>query len=100
MTELTPLVHKIVVKYFSHEDDRETVRTILLEECSDTLPLVHGPSEMERIQLAVLKLSQGDPGKFLDAAALARMDWRDVLVAAGFGNDVEIHLKWAEETGN
>jgi hypothetical protein len=99
MTPLTPLVNKTIEKLFPKADDRETVGNILLEECSDTLPLAENPKEIERIQLAVLKLSEGEAGKFLEAASLARLDWRDVLVAAGFGEDVEAHLKWAEEMG-
>jgi hypothetical protein len=99
MNELTPLVHKVIDKLFAQTDDRETVRVILLEECGDSLPLVREPKAIERIQLAVLKLSKGEAGKFFEAAALARMDWRDALVAAGFGNDVKAHLGWAEEMG-
>jgi len=97
MNELTPPVLKVIDKLFPKTDDRETVGTILMEECSDKLPLVSNPKEIERIQLAVLKLSEGNAGKFLEAASLARLDWRDVLVAAGFGYDVEAHLKWMDE---
>ena len=48
-------------------------------------------------QLAVLKLSNGELDKFLAAAELAQLDWRVVLVAARFENDLEAHLKWEEE---
>ncbi|WP_132346099.1 hypothetical protein [Micromonospora sp. 15K316] len=41
----------------------------------------------ERVQAAVLFLSGGDTQRFLDAAALAQQDWRDVLVAAGLADD-------------
>jgi hypothetical protein len=66
---------------------------------NESLPLVRDPNEIERIQLAALKVSEGDAGKFLEAAALARMDWRDLLMAAGFGYDVEEHLRWVEGMG-
>jgi hypothetical protein len=47
-----------------------------------------------------LKVSGGEAGRFLEAAALAQMDWRDVLMAAGFGSDLEAHIGWAEKTLN
>jgi hypothetical protein len=46
----------------------------------------------------VLKLSKGEVDKFLAAAELAQLDWRDVLVASGFGSDVKAHRKWADKT--
>jgi hypothetical protein len=41
----------------------------------------------ERVQPAVVLLSGGDSQRFLEAAALAWQDWRDVLVAAGLAHD-------------
>ncbi|MFI0404816.1 hypothetical protein [Actinomadura sp. 3N508] len=41
----------------------------------------------ERIHVAALILAQGDVGKFERALALARSDWRDLLVFAGLGNE-------------
>lgn len=98
MFQLTDRVENMVKRLFP-EVDRLAVRAILMEQVSETLPLVGNPREIERIQLAVLKVSRGEAGLFLEAAALARQDWRDVLMAAGFGNDVEAHLKWVEEIG-
>jgi hypothetical protein len=43
---------------------------------------------IERIRFAVLKLSAGDPSALQRAIDLGKIDWRDVLVAAGFDNDV------------
>ena len=45
---------------------RETVRGILIEECTSKLPLAR-PDGYERIHLAVLKISAGDVNKFLEA---------------------------------
>jgi hypothetical protein len=39
-----------------------------------------------RVHLAILKLADGDMGRFQQALALAQVDWRDVLVAAGLGD--------------
>jgi len=41
----------------------------------------------ERVQAAVILLAGGDSRRFLDAATLACLDWRDVLVAAGLANE-------------
>jgi hypothetical protein len=41
-----------------------------------------------------LKLSNGNFEKLRQAVDLAKIDWRDLLVAAGFANDVEAHKKW------
>ena len=96
MYEITSRVDAVIRKLFPPKD-QATVRQILLEECSDKLPLVKNPNEIERIQLGILKLSLGDVSTFLEAAHMARRDWRDVLVAAGFGNDLEAHSHWAAE---
>ena len=98
MFQLTDRVENMVKRLFP-EVDRLAVRAILMEQVSEALPLVGNPREIERIQLAVLKVSRGEAGLFLEAAALARQDWRDVLMAAGFGNDVEAHLRWVDEIG-
>ena len=50
---------------------------------------------MERIWLATLKLSDGSITAFENAVLLAQIDWRDVLLGAGFGNDLDAHIKWA-----
>lgn len=52
---------------------------------------------MERIRFAALKLSRGNPHKLLRAIEEARMDWRDLLMAAGFGTDENAHEIWAKE---
>jgi len=49
---------------------------------------------MERIRFAVLKLSEGNIEKLVQGIELAQTDWRDLLMMAGFGEDVEAHDKW------
>lgn len=93
---LRPNVTGIIGIMFSPED-REAVTKMLMEECNAQRLYTTSEDAVERIQLAVLKLSNGDAEKFLAAAELAQLDWRDTLVAAGFGNDVKAHLNWAEE---
>ena len=46
---------------------------------------------------AALKLSGGDLGELRSAIRLAKADWRDLLVAAGFAEDVGAHKRWLPE---
>ena len=76
--------------------DQDLVCALLIQECGDNLPLSNpaDSSGTERIRFAVLKLSNGDLNALQRAIDLAQTDWRDVLVAAGFGDDVAAHHSW------
>ncbi|RYE54393.1 MAG: hypothetical protein EOP20_11935 [Hyphomicrobiales bacterium] len=52
------------------------------------------PHLAERIAAAALKMSEGSLEKFGAAIKLAVKDWRDLLMAAGFGHDVSAHEAW------
>jgi hypothetical protein len=54
MDEITSRVDGVIGRLFP-EADLSTVHQILLEECSDKLPLVKNPEEIERIQPGILK---------------------------------------------
>jgi hypothetical protein len=56
-----------------------------------TQPAVQNASEvaLERFQFAALKLSDGNLDKLNRAVDLANRDWRDLLMAAGFGERIE-----------
>jgi hypothetical protein len=76
--------------------EQDLVRTELLEECSNTLlglEDVDGTT-LYRLHFAVLKLSNGDFNKFRMAIQLAKTDLRDLLMAAGFGENVVAHELW------
>ena len=92
MPPLTPETERRIDLLFA-EADRQTVRTILLEECGDNLPSVY-PGDMERIRFAALKVSRGKLDKLQAAVDLAKLDWRDLLVAAGFAWRVDAYKKW------
>ena len=93
---LSPLTRQLVEAIFDPKDVAEAARW-LEGECGNNLPFCREYDEhkMERIRFAALKLSQGDPGKLLRAIDLAQRDWRDVLVAADFGNHLDAHERWA-----
>lgn len=78
------------------DSDRAAVASVLIDECGSNLPLFESstPERLERIWFAVLKLSEGDVTKLLEAIELAQIDWRDLLVAAGFADDVSAHAGW------
>jgi hypothetical protein len=95
-SSLRPLVTAAITALFA-PGERETVTDMLIEECNAKRLYTSNDGLVERVQLAVLKISNGQVDKFLAAAELAQLDWRDALMAAGFGNDVEAHLKWASE---
>lgn len=72
---------------------------MLIEDCGDTLPLCsHGtPEDFERIRFAAIKVSEGNLRKLREGIALAAIDWRDLLVNAGFGFRVDEHERWFDD---
>jgi hypothetical protein len=95
---LTPETERRIVLLFRTEQ-QEAVRMALLEECGHNLPFLKNldGAAMDRYRFAVLKLSQGNLPEFRDAIRLAKADWRDLLVAAGFANHLDAHAAWLPE---
>ena len=97
MTPLTPAVAQKIEALFAPES-REAAGRMLAERCGADLPLsTHmgpNPSGFDRIRFAVLKLSRGDLERLRREIDGAHFDWRDTLVAAGFGEDIHAHLRW------
>ena len=89
---------RLVERLFQPLDRAAAVAT-LEDECGSELPLMRGasPESLERIRFAVLKLSEGSPTRLAEAVELAKIDWRDVLVAAQFANDLQAHAAWFRE---
>ncbi len=96
--KLSPRTRQLVEKVFGPKRIAEAAQW-LEDECGDNLPFCEGEDEfqMERIRFAAIKLSEGNVQKLLEAIDEARMDWRDLFMAAGFGYDVDAHELWAEE---
>jgi hypothetical protein len=76
-------------------ESRAEVADLLIHQCGNNLPLLEklDEFELERFQFAALKLSGGSVDKLRKAIQLAKSDWRDLLVSAGFG-DVNAHKTW------
>src|SRR6202790_2731833 len=75
---------------------RAAASELLTIQCGNNLPFCdnHDEVQLERIRFAALKLSAGNIDKLKDAIRLAQTDWRDLLVAAGFGHDTTAHKRW------
>ncbi len=98
MTPLSPLTQQIMEKIFPQTLWME-VTSLLETQCGQNLPLCQDgtPESMQRIRFAALKVSEGNMEKFHEAIDLAKLDWRDLLVWAGFANDITAHDQWAKQ---
>ena len=75
----TGIEQRIIILF--RPNDIELVSSLLTDECGPNL--TEYPELLERIRLAI-KLSDGDLNALQRAIDLAKRDWRDALVAAGF----------------
>jgi hypothetical protein len=77
------------------EDDRHLVREMIVESINWRMPGWRHSTllDIERIRFAVLKLADGDVNKLGEVIELAKLDFRDVLLAANFPTP-HSHQKW------
>lgn len=96
--KLSPCTKQLVEFFFQEKDIVESARC-LEEECGNNLPFCdhNNEHEMERIRFAAIKLSKGNLLNLRKAIDLARMDWRELLMAADFGYDIRAHEAWARD---
>ena len=87
---------KRVAAIILDETDRPRIEERLLAETSEGIPLWSEltPEGLERIRFAILKLISQNPENENLAFADARMDWRDLFVAAGFADSPDDHGRW------
>jgi hypothetical protein len=92
---LTRLVEDRIDAVFE-ESLRDSAKHLLREQCGMGLPLMHTaiPKDYDRIRLAVIKLSGGTIEGLEQGIQESHIDWRDVLLGAGFGFDEMAHLNW------
>jgi hypothetical protein len=95
---LSPDTAALVDRLFAAAD-RDAAKALLIETCGNNLPCLEelDAGGLERYRFAALRVAEGDPGELRKAIALARTDWRDLLMCAGFGYDVLAHEKWRDE---
>jgi hypothetical protein len=88
---LSPETEKRIELLFPVEE-QERVRVILVDECGHNIP-GWKMANVERVRFAALKLSEGKIHKLCGAVDLAKIDFRDVLMAAGFG-EIDSYKLW------
>lgn len=95
VTPLSSFTRARLSVMFRDRDRAEAVR-LLEVECGRNLPFCEGstPEDLERLRFAALKLSGGNLKDLRLAIQLAKTDWRDLLLAAGFGYSTTAHLDW------
>jgi hypothetical protein len=95
---LTQDVERVVERVLAPEH-WASAKALLQMRCGSGLPLMGQatPEQLDRLRFAVLKLSQGSMSELSRAVELANIDWRDVLVAAGFANSLSAHRVWFNE---
>lgn len=95
---LTPAVWSKLEEVFPPEN-WEQAALLIQHKCGNNLPLMRSgqPDTYDRIRFAVVKLSKGSLEALEEAIGAAQVDWRDVLLAAGFGYDCHAHLQWNPE---
>ncbi|KAB2925225.1 MAG: hypothetical protein F9K22_03800 [Bacteroidetes bacterium] len=96
MVPLTANTLAIVKRLFPSSGERAEVIRLLQNDCSDNVWDRATPAEMERLWFSALKVSNGAMEGLVHAVAEAQTDYRDLLMAAGFGLDVEAHRRWGE----
>jgi hypothetical protein len=92
---LSPATLSRLKALFSPSEQSEA-EELLVELCGSNLPFCENSdsTSLERLRFAALKLSGGRLSELYSAVDLANTDWRDLLVAAGFADDVEAHKSW------
>lgn len=95
---LTQDTRRLVECVFALEH-RSAAVTLLESRCGSGLPFMREatPQALERLRFAALKLSQGSLDELARAVDVANTDWRDVLVAADFANNLLAHQAWFNE---
>lgn len=98
MSELSQYTKNVVHALYQSREALE-VCDILENECGTEALYCDGwsPTQMERIRFSVLKLVKENTMILDSAIELAQKDWRDLLMTAGFGNELNAHERWAAQ---
>lgn len=92
MNPLSQAVEERVIRLFDG-NPRDEARRLLETECGESVPGWR-LAGLDRLRIAALKFSGGELDGLRGAIALAHTDVRDLLMAAGFGEDVDAHAEW------
>jgi hypothetical protein len=97
VTPLTPRLAARLTALFSSEE-RSFAEQWLVSEIDEDIPggISSSMVLLERIRAAAMKCSGGSLTQLASVTSLARQDWRDLLMAADFGN-TRAHEEWLSE---
>ena len=98
MSELSKNTKDLIYRLYNPSREALEICDMLELECgTDVLSCEDWtPEQLERIRFAVLKLDIEKKVDLESAIELAQTDWRDLLMSAGFGEDIEAHKVWAK----
>jgi hypothetical protein len=95
MIELSPAARERIHALFREEDVADARR--MITQCSDDALYISDAMRqgVDRIVFAMIRLSSGRLDRLENVSIpLFRRDWRDLLVAADFAEDVHAHETW------
>lgn len=76
-------------------EDVSEAEQLLAARCGDAFAGSDtSPERLDRLRFAALRVSGGRVDRLCAALDEAETDWRDLLMSAGFGVDVEAHERW------
>ena len=91
--ELRPETQRRVALLFSEEKRAEATR-LLVEDCGYNLAGVGRNGDLvQQVRYAALKVSKGDLDRLRQAIGVAKLDYRDIIVKAGFLT-ATAHKRW------
>jgi hypothetical protein len=88
---ITPKTEKRLALLFAPAE-QERARAILVQECGTNIPGWNAAG-LERLRFAVLRLSDGRLDRLQTAVNKAKRDFRDVSMAADFG-EPDSYTRW------
>jgi hypothetical protein len=97
MLGLTRDTRQLIDILFGNPHEREIIEETLKTKCAENISFRKNRSSesFERIHFAIIKLlHEGE--NLEDLVKQANTDWRDLLVNAGFGNDLKEHNTWKD----
>ena len=94
--ELSRRARRLCDKLFASSES-ERIKAVLGGLLVEAIPLAPSSSQgIERIDFSIIKIAAADIGALSRAVELAKLDWRNLLMEAGFAQSVDRHNQWYE----
>lgn len=88
---LSATVGDHIERLFEIKEQAEAIRLVLQIHQTGS-----GGQALNRCEIAALKISDGSLNKLKWAVDLYHVDFRDLLMSAGFGHDTGAHTRWTK----